>query len=147
MKKISGSTLYFKRIFPTLWFGVLGVIVLVPLLSGNAPGVMLLVPILMIVLGYFLFKKLVWDLVDEAYDCGDALLFRKGSLEQKVKLDEIINIDYAHMSAPERVTVHSRNRGPIGNEIAFSLPMRFNPFSKSPLVNELIERVDTARRS
>jgi hypothetical protein len=34
MKKISGSTLYFKKIFPTVWFGFLAIFFVVSLLLG-----------------------------------------------------------------------------------------------------------------
>ncbi len=101
----------------------------------------------MAVFGFALFRKMVWDLADEVYDRGDALIFRKSGKEQQVNLSEIINIDYTHMSSPERVVIHVRTEGPIGKELAFNLPMRFNPFSKDPLVRELIERVDNAKNT
>lgn len=147
MKKISGSTLYYKKIFPTIWFGLLGFMIILQLASGKASFFTLIFPLAMAAFGFVLFRKLVWDLVDEAYDYGDALLFRNGEVEQKVELSEIINIDYTDMSAPERVTVHCRNSGSLGKEIVFTLPTRFNPFSKSPVVRDLIERVDTSRRA
>ena len=37
--------------------------------------------------------------------------------------------------------------GEIGEELAFILPMRLNPFAKSPLVKNLIDRVDRARNT
>ncbi len=101
--------------------------------------------IIMAVFGYFLFKKMVWDLADDVFDKGNELIFRKGGKEQRVSLRDIINIDYAHMSSPERVVVHVRTEGSIGKELAFNLPVRFNPFAKNPLVQELIERVDRAK--
>jgi hypothetical protein len=92
-----------------------------------------------------LFKKMVWDLADEVYDHGSLLEFRRGNKVQRVQFKEIINIDYNHMSSPERVVVHIKEEGPLGKELAFSLPMRLNPFSKPPYVRKLIERVDEAR--
>ena len=145
MKKISGNTTYFKKIFPIFWFGFLAFFLVSGILTGIESPMFIIVPFVMSVMGYFLFKKLVWDLADEVYDKGDELLFRKGNKEQRVKLKDIINIDYSHMNSPERVVVHVRTSGKIGNELAFSLPVRFNPFSKSPLVRELIERVDQAK--
>ena len=94
-----------------------------------------------------MFKKMAWDLADEVYDNGDSLVFRKDTKEQVVPLEEIINIDYSHLGSPERVVVHVRDKGPIGDELAFALPMRLNIFSKSPLVRKLIERVDEARNT
>ena len=149
MKKISGSTLYFKKLFPTVWFGFLAFFFITSLSSGagNESIMFLIVPVIMAVFGYALFKKMVWDLADEVYDHGDVLEFRKNGKIQRVSLTDIINIDYTHMSSPERVVIHTRNEGEIGKELAFNLPMRFNPLSKNPLVRELIERVDNAKNT
>ncbi len=148
MKRISGSTFYFKKLFPTFWFGFLGLFLIASFLAseGNGEAIpFLIVPVVMAVIGYFLFKRLVWDLADEVYDHGDSLEFRKGGKIQRVNLTDIINIDYAGMRSPERVVIHTRSEGPIGRELAFCPPIRFFTFSKSPLVLELIERVDAAR--
>ena len=107
----------------------------------------LVMPLFMAAFGFVLFKKMVWDLADAVYDYQDYLLFRKGNIEQKVFLKDIVNINFTHMSAPERVVVQVRNEGPIGKELAFSLPHRFKFFSKSPLVQELILRVDRAKNT
>jgi len=149
MKKISGSTFYYKKLFPSAWLGFLAFFFVVSLTSGAAAAsvMFLAVPIIMAVFGYFFFQKMAWDLADEVYDYGDFLEFRRGQKTQRVSLNEIINIDYSHMSSPERVVVHTRQAGPIGKELAFCLPLRFHLFSKSPLVRELIERVDAVRNT
>jgi hypothetical protein len=95
--------------------------------------------------GFFLFKKMAWDLADEVYAEGESLLFRKDGKEQIVPLKDIINISYAQMNSPERVVLHLRSGGQIGKELAFNPPMSFNLFSKNLIIIELIERVDRAR--
>ena len=132
-----------------MWFAFLAFVLVGSLSAGVSEYsfIFLIVPIMMAVFGYVLFKRLVWDLADEVYDNGDELIFRKGGKEQRVPLREIINIDYSHMSSPERVVVHVRSGGPLGKKLAFSLPIRFNPFARSPIVRELIERVDRARNA
>ncbi|OYT96383.1 MAG: hypothetical protein CFE49_07615 [Pseudomonas sp. PGPPP3] len=107
----------------------------------------IVMPLFMATAGYFLFKKLVWDLADEVYDNGSELIFRKNGMEQTVKMSEIINISSTAMSAPERVTISVREAGKIGSELVFCLPFRFNTFTKNPLVRELIERVDRAKNT
>jgi hypothetical protein len=97
--------------------------------------------------GYFLFERIAWDLADEVVDLQDALVFRKGTQEQLVKLSDIVNISYLHMHSPERVVVFSRVSGPLGKELAFKPPTGWNPFAKNPIVKELIERVDSARNT
>ncbi|WP_444907563.1 hypothetical protein ACJJIR_05345 [Microbulbifer sp. SSSA008] len=149
MKKISGSTFYFKKLFPSIWFGFLSFFLVTSLAAGAAQEsiMFLVVPVIMAVFGFFFFKKLLWDLADEVYDEGDSLLFRKGGQEQRVLLKDIINISYAQMSSPERVVLQIRSDGAIGKELAFNPPMRFNPFSRNPVITELIERVDRARNT
>ncbi|TCI05285.1 hypothetical protein EZV61_04825 [Corallincola luteus] len=149
MKKISGSTFYFKKLFPSIWFGFLAFFLVTSFTAGaqQESKIFLIMPIFMAVFGFFLFKKLIWDLADEVFDEGDSLLFRKGKKEQRVQLKDIINISYAQMSSPEKVVLLVRSDGPIGKELAFNPPRKFNPFSKNPLVAKLIERVDRARNT
>ncbi len=149
MKKISGSTFYFKKVFPSIWFGFLVFFLFVSLASGAAEEsiMFLAVPVLMAVFGFFFFKKLLWDLADEVYDEGESLLFRRGGKEQRVQLQDIINISYSQMNSPKRVVLQVRTEGAIGKELAFNPPTRSNPFSKNPIITELIERVDRARNT
>ncbi len=105
------------------------------------------VPIIMAIFGVVLFKDLVWDLADEVFDEGDSLLFRKGGKEQRVYLNEVINVSYVKMSSPEKIVIQVRSNGAIGKELAFNPPIRLNPFSKNPIAEELIDRVDRARNT
>ena len=92
-----------------------------------------------------LFKAFVWDLVDEVYDRGDALILRKGGLEQEVRLEDITNLDYSP-NAPPSATVWTQKAGPLGSVITFRLPATFNPFSTPKLIEDLQERIYQARR-
>ena len=149
MKKISGSTFYFKKLFPSFWFGFLALFFVISLSSGAVSEslMFLVVPIFMAVFGFIFFKKLLWDLADEVFDEGDSLLFRKGDKEQRVLLKDVINVSYAQMNSPERVVLQVRSDGAIGKELVFNPPIRFKPFTKNPLITELIERVDRARNT
>ena len=149
MKKISGSTFYFKKLFPTAWFGFLAFFLISAVAGGAIENSLMFVimPIGMALFGFVLFKNLVWDLADEVYDEGESLLFRKDGKEQRVHLKDIINISYAQMSSPERVVLQIRAEGLIGTELAFNPPMRLNPFSKNPIIVDLIERADRARNT
>jgi hypothetical protein len=107
------------------------------------------VPVVMAVIGYALFRRLLFDLVDEVWDNGDALIVRNASVEERVPLRNIINIGYSLLTNPERVTLTLRNAGPFGKEITFMplpRPFSFRWLSRNPIIDELIERVDQARR-
>jgi hypothetical protein len=154
MKRISSKrTVFYKRLFPVLWFGFLALFVLVGSLAPrrtHAPPIpMLIVPVVMSVLGYMLFRRLIFDLVDEVWDDGDALIVKNAGVEERVPLRNIINIGYSLLTNPERVTLTLRDAGRLGKEITFmplSRALSFRWLSRNPIVDELIERVDQARR-
>jgi hypothetical protein len=152
MQRISSrSTFISKRVFPLIWFGFLAILVIRPLLgkkheSDLSVGIFI-VPIFMAVIGYFVMKKLVFDLADEVSDDGDSLVVRFGSEEERIPLSQIMNVSYSYMSNPARVTLTLRTPGRFGKEITFSPPQRFVPFVKSSIVADLIDRIDAARRN
>jgi hypothetical protein len=151
MRRISSkSTFFYKRIFPLLWFGIIASCVFTGLLAGRRTHVQtipfLVVPVMMAIVGYVLFRKLLFDLVDQVWDDEDALIVKNAGVEERVALDNIMNIGFSTMTNPERVTLTLREPGRFGNEITFSPPRRFLTLSRSPIINELIERVDRARR-
>jgi hypothetical protein len=151
MLRISSKTTFLhKRVFPVFWFGFLAVFVAVALIAG--PGdrwqslLFLIVPIFMAVFGYVIMKKLVFDLVDEVWDDGSALVVRNRGQEDRIALSDIMNVSYSPLINPQRVTLMLRKPSIFGSEVSFSAPVRFVPFAKSPLVEDLIRRVDAARR-
>ena len=150
MKKLSSKTTFlYKKLFPLLWFGFLAIFLCVGLLAnltGNSPGIMFVViPIGMIVFGYFLMKKLVWDLIDEVYDEGTGLLFRNRGNEFRVNLKDIKNVSYTTMVNPPRVTLSIRYPTDLGDELSFSPPASWIPFKKNKDIEELFVRIDKAR--
>jgi hypothetical protein len=152
VKRISSRWTYFhKRVFPVIWFGFLALFVVaastVMEKSGRFDVMFLTVPLIMMVFGYFIFKRLIFDLVDEAWDAGDYLVFKNGGVEETVPLTNIMNIRGSTLTNPPRVTLTLRTPSRLGNEITFSpaTPFSLNPFKKSPIIDELIQRVDKAR--
>lgn len=78
----SRMTFFYKRVFPIIWFGFLAVFFLIALVKGLATDPIsnlpfLIVPVVMAIVGYQLMKKMAFNLVDEVFDLGDALLVRK----------------------------------------------------------------------
>ena len=146
MRRISsGWTFFYKRVFPALWFGFLAVFVGIGVVNGQGPFVVI-VPIAMIGFGYFIMQKLVVDLVDEVCDDGDALVVKNRGQEQRIALADIKNVNYSPFVSPPRVTLSLRRPTVFGDQITFCAPVRLLPFSPSPVIADLIERVDHARR-
>ena len=152
MKRISSSwTFYYKRVFPVFWFGFLLVFISIPFMreshTGSLPPIPFFVgPILMMVVGYFIMRKFVFDLADEVWDDGDSLVVRNRGEEQRVALADIKNVNYTPLMHPPRVVLSLRQAAGLGDQIAFCAPVRFVPFASSPVINDLIDRIDAARR-
>ena len=104
-----------------------------------------MVPIMMVGAGNFMMKKLVFDLVDEVWDDGDALVVMNGDQKERVPLTDVRNVNYSSFINPPRVVLSLRHATMFGERIAFCAPVRFVPFSASPVIEDLIERVDAAR--
>lgn len=152
-KRISSrDTFFVKRVLPLLFFGMLALLLAIAWLSARPgqppPAAAFAVPSVMATIFYFVLRRTVLDLADEVFDEGDALRVRIGPDEERIALADIINVSYAGMTNPARVTLTLRSPGRFGKEIIFSpqqswlMPL----FRPNPLVNELIERVDAARR-
>ena len=75
---------------PTLDFlppALLGIFIVVAAIAGrDIASVLLLLPVLGF---YFLLRSAVSDLADEVIDCGDSLLVRKGTVEDRIPLRDI----------------------------------------------------------
>jgi hypothetical protein len=152
-KRISSrNTRFYKRIFPVLWFGAVAAFLAVGVGTMRAahpvPAEFFIAPVFMSVIGWFVMRRMVFDLADEVYDEGDALRVRNGGDEERIALADIVNVSYAGMTNPQRITLTLRNPGRFGREVTFSPPQSFlGPlFRANPLVTELIDRVDAARR-
>ena len=152
MKKISSSwTVFYKKIFPLFWFGILVFAVVTSLAEGaieEGRWTFLVIPCLMAGVAFVLMKKLVWDLADEVYDCGDSLLVKSRGDEERIPLSNIMNVNASTNSNPPRVTLRLVRPGRFGSEVTFSplAKMSFNPFAKNAVVEDLIVRVDQARQ-
>jgi hypothetical protein len=152
MTRLSSRWTYFyKRVFPVMWFGFIALFVLLPWLNRHQaaalPLPVFIAPVVMGAFGYLLFRRLLFDLVDEMWDDGEALVARKGGVEQRIPLRTIINVGFSTMTRPERVTLRLREPGPLGQDVTFMPPTRFSFLAHNPIIDQLIERVDLARHA
>ncbi len=150
MTKISENLFLLKKVFPLFWFGFLSLF-LAAALVGKAylqTPVFVLAPLLMAGFGYVVMRKIVWDLADEVYDAGDHLLVKKDDIEERIPLSNIVNVSVVMLMNPPRITLLLNAPSRFGREIAFS-PKRgltLNPFARNAVADDLILRVDRARR-
>lgn len=159
MRRLSSSfTFFYKRIFPVFWFGLL----LVFLAEGvwgvhrpignpqHAPMLpFLLMPVFMAVIGYLIFRRLVFDLVDAVWLDGDFLVVKNRGEQRRVALADVMNVNCTSLSNPRRITLMLRTDSRLGRSVSFipASPRSFlSAFKPDPIANELIERVDALRR-
>lgn len=154
-RRISAAkTVFYKRVFPVIFFGMIALLLALAITTARRSSALplpaLIVPMLALGIGWFVVRRLVADLADEVWDEGDALRVRFGHDEERIALADIVNIGYTTLVNPERVTLTVRNPGRFGKEVTFC-PLRgpglLGPLLRTnPLVTDLIERVDAARR-
>ena len=147
----SGWTRFHKKIFPLFWFGSLAVFAANALVNSRDNQLwwpFIAWAILIAGIGFYFWKKLTWALADEVLDGGDFLLVRKGGDEERVPLSTVMHVDAPSYLRPQRITLRLVKPGKFGSELSFALPSRFSfsPFSKHPIAEDLIVRVDRARR-
>ena len=150
MNVISTSTFFIKKVFPVFFMGLVLAISSTAIASGalNKAPFFLIGPALMLAVGYLVFRKFVWDLADEVKDGGSFLLVRKGDVEDRVQLSNVMNVSMTQFTNPPRLSLRLRTPGKFGDEIVFipKLPaLRFNRFARNPIAEDLIQRVDRAR--
>lgn len=157
MQRLSSKmTFFYKRVFPFIWFGFLALFFAVGALSplfgaksSASPVAFLPALAFMGIVGYLIMRKMTLDLVDEVLDAGDALIVRNGDVEDHVALSDIINVSYTQFANPSRATLSLRNPSRLGDRITFCPPTAILrlPFSPNPVIEDLIRRVDAARRA
>ena len=150
MERISsGQTFFMKRVFPAFWLGAIALAAVVLVIDrGTPPLAMFVVPVAMLAIGGVVFRKLLWDLADEVRDGGSFLLVRRGGIEERIPLANVVNVSVSQFTNPRRLALRLRTRGKLGDEIVFipKASLRFNPFARDPVAEALIARVDRARQ-
>ena len=150
----SKTTSFYKHWFPRIWLGGVSIFLLIGLSqllkkdgfnAGNA--IFVAGPAVMLVVGYTLFRFMLFDLVDEVRDEGDSLIVRNNGVEEEIPITNIINVSYSGLQSPNRITLTLRDDSGFGKNIAFMPELRMIPFKHHPIATDLIERIDAARKS
>ncbi len=140
-----------KRIFPVVWFGFLAIVTLLGAIGMAAKEkpqfALLLFPAIMAVVGYLMMRSLVFDLVDEVWDDTNALIVINKGQKVRIPLTSIINVGYSNFSNFPRITLTLREPSTFGTDITFSPPTRLFALTKHPLASDLVNRVESRRRS
>ena len=107
----------------------------------------MIIPLVMMAFGFFLFKSLVWVLADEVRDCGEYLIVKRKDVEERIMLADIFNVSMSQFTNPPRISLRLRKSGKLGDEVLF-MPIqnfRLNPFARNEIAEDLMKRTDSAR--
>jgi hypothetical protein len=148
---LSRSTFFTRRVLPVLCIGwaLVWAVVAVPERMWERDPLFLVGPALMIVIAVFLYRRLASNLVDEVRDGGSFLVVRKGEIEDRIALADILHINASSVSYPDRLTLRLRTPGRFGDQIDFLVGKDRWPLDPRPskvITESLIRRVDEARR-
>jgi hypothetical protein len=145
MRPVSSKmTFFYKHVLPVIWLGLVLLFIAIGLLSDAS---FLIAALLLAVFGYWAMKKMLFNLVDAVLDAGDALVVRSGGQEERIALSDIKNVNYTPYMNPPLVTLSVRRHTVFGDTIAFCAPASIVPLWNSPVILDLIDRIDTARRT
>jgi hypothetical protein len=150
VKRISSGQAYLLKWFLPLVFllaAVLGPVMAWLTHPDHVPPGIVIAPLLMLAIGYFVMRNLVWDLADQVLDGGDYLVVKKGRIEERVPLSNIMNVSATTLVNPPRIELRLAEPNRLGERIVFS-PARnrsLNPFARNAIAEDLIVRVDRAR--
>jgi len=100
--------------------------------------------------GIFVFKQLIFDLVDEVWLEGDTLVVKNRGESTRLALSSVMNVNSTSMTNPPRITLMLRSESsPLGQNVSF-IPAGgrsvFGAFKLHPIANDLIHRIDALRR-
>ncbi|MCP5381044.1 MAG: hypothetical protein H6912_01620 [Kordiimonadaceae bacterium] len=153
MKRLSSTTTFIiKKVFPAFWFGFLSLFFLFAVATITTEGAsyktipLIVTPIVMAAFGYFLMKKLVFNLIDQVYDEGSTLLVVNAKEEVRISLKDIKNISFQYYR-PTLVIISVGYNTKFGNKLSFVPAWEFGLYKKNKDVVNLIDRIDAANRS
>jgi hypothetical protein len=154
MRRLSSTmTVFYKRVFPVIWllFLVLPIVALrnLPTRGGYALWPSFVPALMIFIVGFVLYRKLISDLVDEVWLDGDQLLVKNRGQQALTALADVININASTLTNPRRITVMLRTDSRFGRDITFipASPIGFmSAFKPDPIASDLIERVDAIRQ-
>ena len=156
MQRLSSPlTFFYKRVFPVIWLGVLAAFVIIwgrVALAAHESDMLLV--LIMFGTGtlfcFVLFKRLIFDLVDEVWLDGERLMVSHRGEQSAIALTDIINVNTTTTASPPRITLLLRTESArLGKTISF-VPTGprgfFSEFRLNPIAVDLIRRIDALRQ-
>ena len=150
MRQISSrSTFFVKRVYPIIFVAAVVLVFAFPLFwvdRARLPSMwpLLLAMAVVLLLGYWVMKRVLFNLVDAVFDDGNSLLIKNRDQQERVSLSDIADIRYGSLFNPLRVTLSLRKPSIFGAEITFLRPAGF-PLVGSAAIRDLTKRIEAQR--
>ena len=151
MKKISSNATFFgKRILMPLLAVAFLVIMTLAYFDRDVEAtggytLWLASIVIFALVAFFNWRQVFGGVVDEVHDQGPSLLIKNSGEQVKIQLEDIVHLNH-HL---QRVELRLRDEKRFGDVVKF-LPkgsFTFNPFAKNAVVEDLIVRIDQAKRT
>lgn len=141
----SSGTYYIKRIVPPAIGGVAVLALVAAYVAGSHVGwaglLVAGVAVIAVPVGYLILSKTLFNVVDEVWDDGDALVIKDRGREARIALRDIADATYRSWFNPPRVTLRLWRPSVFGPQITFSAPVRVVPLTVNPAIDDLIKRI------
>lgn len=149
MQRLSGLTMFYKRILPAIFVGAVVFFIIAGVLEGRARTLdFFITPLVVLAIGCAVLFFISFGLADEVTDHGAYLLVRMGSAQERIALANIKDIKASWNSNPPVMTLHLVEPCRFGASISF-LSLSGLPFagmSQAKVIDMLLQRADAARR-
>lgn len=150
----SRSTFFYKFVFYPLIFAALAYVFGRDLPGGGNSAIRPFLGLLPIFVAgaIFLPQQLRFlKMADAVMDMGDSLLITQRGIRTTIPLQEVINVSSTHTGHAAQVVLTLRRNSPFGKQVLFiatdAKGFQWSIYAENPLLEQLIERVDAARRS
>ena len=150
-RRLSVGTLFYKRVFPTVFLaaGIVAMGIGAWKAIAGAGNIFEVLPfVAAMAVGYAIIRLMSSGTADEVLDGGDYLFVRKDGIDEHVPLADIETVTESLWNRqPPKLELVLRAPGKLGRVISF-VPANFStaPFSRSALYFELSDRVARAQR-
>jgi hypothetical protein len=93
---------------------------------------------------YFL-KRDIWGLADQVLDGGDYLLVRRGGKQERVLLNNVVNVDVTHQFNVAKIVLRFRTPTAFGEKIAFYPKVSHRLGGRNDIADDLADRIARIR--
>lgn len=143
----TAKTFEVKKAFPAIFYALMAVGFLAGIFSRPFNPKFVAIALLMTFGGTVLMWLLVWDLADEVVDEGGYLRVRKGRIEERVMLRDVVKVSYSGNTNPVRLSLWLHRPNRLGDRVVF-IPKGFvwRLSGEHPMAEELRARAERLRK-